>query len=100
MAILQLNINQRINSAKLTFKSKFYNKNKKIEYKEQLSPLMIYDHANKMLEDYLQDLNPERIDKNDFEEIIIHLIYYTEIMPDKFPKDINKFLFYCLGEKK
>ena len=100
MAILQLNINQRINSAKLTFKSKFYNKNKKIEYKEQLSPLMIYDHANKMLENYLQDLNPERIDKNDFEEIIIHLIYYTEIMPDKFPKDINKFLFYCLGEKK
>jgi len=98
--ILQLNINQPINSAKLTFKSKMYNNNKKIEYKDQLSPVMIYYQINQMLEEYLKDLDPGKINKIDFEKIIIHLIYYTKLLPDKFPKDINKFLFYCLGEKK
>ena len=89
-----------INSAKLTFKSKMYNNNKKIEYKDQLSPVMIYYQINQMLDEYLKDLDPGKINKIDFEKIIIHLIYYTKLLPDKFPKDINKFLFYCLGEKK
>ena len=98
--ILQMNINKPIPSSKLTFKSKFYNDNKKIEIKEQLSPIMIYNITNEMIESYLHDLDSEKINKTIFENIIIHLIYYTQILNDKFPKDINKFLFYCLDETK
>ena len=96
--ILQLNINKSIGSIKLTFESKFYKKNKSIELKEMISPVMIYNLTNDMLERYLQDLNWEAIDKKLFEQVIIHLIYFTDILKDKFPQDINKFLFYCLDE--
>ena len=98
--ILQMNINKQITSARLTFKSKFYNNNKKIEIKDQLSPIMIYNLTNEMLEVYLQDLDTEKINKTIFEQIIIHLIFYSQILPDKFPQAINKFLFYCLDETK
>ena len=95
-----MNINKQITSARLTFKSKFYNNNKKIEIKDQLSPIMIYNLTNEMLEVYLQDLDKEKINKTIFEQIIIHLIFYSQILPDKFPQAINKFLFYCLDETK
>lgn len=97
--ILQMNISHKI-SSKLTFKSKYYNHNKKIEIKEQKSPIMIYNITNEMVDSYLQDLDFEKINKKEFEEIIIHLIYYTQILPDKFPQNLNKFLFYCFEVKK
>ena len=98
--ILQMNITKPLES-KLTFKSKKYNNNKKIEYKEIISPIMIYNITNEMLEDYLLDLDGEKITKKQlFENVIINLMYFTQILPDKFPNDINKFLFSCLDENK
>ena len=97
--ILQMNINKPISQSKITFKSKYYNNNKKIELKEIISPIMIYNSTNEMINKYLIDLNFDHIDKKEFEKNIIHLIFYTQIIEGKFPKDINKFLFYCLLEK-
>jgi hypothetical protein len=98
--IIQTNISTPIGSSKLTFKSKLYNNNKKIEYKETLPPLMIYNLTNEMLDGYLQDLDYEKINKEKFQEAVIHLIYFNHILPDKFPQDINKFLFNCLDDSK
>ena len=98
--ILQMNINKSISKAKLTFKSKFYNNNKKIEINDQLSPVMLYNLTSELVETYLQSLDLEKINKIIFQEIIIHLIFYTQILPDKFPENTNKFLFYCLDEDK
>ena len=63
-----MNINKQISSSRLTFKSKFYNNNKKIEIKDQLSPIMIYNLTNEMLEVYLQDLDKEKINKTILKE--------------------------------
>ena len=98
--LLQVIINKPISSSKLTFKSKYYNGGKKVEYKDIASPLMIYNMTNEMLDKYMLDLDENEISRSKFDESVIHLIYFTQLMPDKFPKEINKFLLYCLDENK
>ena len=99
--LLQVNINKPIsNGSKLTFKSKYYNGGKKVEYKDIISPIMIYNTTNEMLDKYLQDLDHTQISRTKFDESVIHLIYFTQLIPDKFPKEISKFLLYCLDENK
>jgi hypothetical protein len=98
--LLQVIINKPISSSKLTFKSKYYNGGKKVEYKDIASPLMIYNMTNEMLDKYMLDLDENEISRSKFDESVIHLIYFTQLIPDKFPKEINKFLLYCLDENK
>ena len=100
MPILQMNINKPVSQSKLTFKSKHYNNGKKVEFKEIMSPIMIYNSTNEMLNKYLLDLNFDIINKVTLGRDIIHLIYYTQLLEDKFPKDINKFLLYCLIDEE
>ena len=78
----------------LKFKSKYY-KNKEIKIVDIYSPKTIYNITNKMLDNYYNDLNFNNIDKNEYEKIIIHLLYYSQLLENKLPKDINRFLFYC-----
>ena len=98
--LLQVNINKPISNSKLTFKSKYYNGGKKVEYKEIISPLMIYNTTNEMLDKYMHDLDESQISRTKFDESVIHLIYFTQLIPDKFPNEICKFLLYCLDENK
>jgi hypothetical protein len=98
--LLQVNINKPISQSKLTFKSKYYNGGKKVEYKDIISPLMIYNTTNEMLDKYIHDLDESQINRTKFDEAVIHLIYFIQLIPDKFPKEICKFLLYCLDEKK
>ena len=98
--LLQVNINKPISNSKLTFKSKYYNGGKKVEYKEIISPLMIYNTTNEMLDKYMHDLDESQISRTKFDEAVIHLIYFTQLIPDKFPNEICKFLLYCLDENK
>lgn len=95
--ILQLNMNKSI-SSKYTFKSQFYHKNKKNEFKEILSPVAIYNLTNEMLDNYLQDLDDEKIDKKALDNFIMQLILFTSTLEEKFPENINKFLVYCLND--
>ena len=98
--LLQVNINKPISNSKLTFKSKYYNGGKKVEYKEIISPLMIYNTTNEMLDKYMHDLDESQISRTKFDEAVIHLMYFTQLIPDKFPNEICKFLLYCLDENK
>lgn len=81
---------------KITFKTKFI-KDKNIVINEVSSPLKIYKELNKMLDDYNQNLDFTKINKDDYKKIIVHLIYYcNNLYPQDFQKGIIKFLVYCL----
>ena len=109
LAILQVNINKAISSTKLTFDSKFYNGGKKKEYPEIISPLMVYNMTNELLGEYLQDVDEREINKEKFDQSIIHLLYFIKILSEKFKKEskdkdnslnLCKFLIYCLDQNK
>ena len=77
---------------KINFKTK-----KKKHYLEMIySYVTIYDKITSILNEYYKDLNYSKIDKNEFNKLIIYLIFFTTIFNEDFPKDINFFLFYCL----
>ena len=109
IAILQVNINKAISTTKIAFDSKFYNGGKKKEYPEIISPLMVYNMTNEMLGEYLQDLDASKINKEKFDQSIIHLLYFIKILSEKSKKDhkdkdnskdICQFLLYCLDQEK
>jgi len=77
---------------KINFKTK-----KKKTYLEMIySYVTIYEKITSILNEYYNDLDYSKIDKNEFNKLIIYLIYFTTIFNDDFPKDITTFLFYCL----
>jgi len=85
-----------IKNNKITFKSKFI-KDKNIVINEVSSPIKVYKELNKMLDDYNQNLDFTKINKDDYKKLIVHLIYYcNNLYPQDFQKGIIKFLFYCL----
>ena len=90
--IQNLNINSTINCT-LKFKSKYY-KNKEIKIENIDSPKSIYNITNNMLDNYYNDLDYKKINKIEYERIIIHLLFYSQFI-ENLPEDINKFLFYC-----
>ena len=94
LIIQNLNIIANIKGT-LKFKSKYYNKNKEIKIDSIYSLRTIYSITNSMLDNYYNDLDITRINKTEYEKIIIHLIYYSQLLEKQLPKDINKFLFYC-----
>ena len=73
-------------------------KTKKIKryYETSYSFIRIYNIITNILNDYYKDLDYSKINKEEYNKIIIYLIYFTTILNDDFPKDTNLFLFYCL----
>ena len=82
--------------AKITFKTK----KKKIYLENCYSYKTLYDKITLILNQYYNDLDYSKIDKNEYNNIIINLIYLTTIHEKDFPKDINLFLFYCIEQDK
>ena len=80
---------------RIIFKSKYY-RNKIISYNEIYSPRMIYSKSNDLLNGYFKDLKFDKINIYEYEKILIYLIFYSKLYQEQLPKDINKFLFYCL----
>ena len=83
-----------INKVKINFYSKF--KNIKENFDSSYSFIKIYDTITNILNEYYKDLDYSKIDKKEYNKIIIYLMYFTTIFNDDFPKDINLFLFSCL----
>ena len=80
---------------KIIFKSKYY-KYKIIAYNDIFSPKMLYKISHQLLDNYYKDLDFNKINKFQYEKMLICLLFYSDIFKNDFPKDINKFLFYCL----
>jgi hypothetical protein len=77
---------------KINFKAK-----KKKFYSENCySFITIYEKITSILNEYYNDLDYSKIDKNEYNKLIIFLMYFTTILNEEFPKEITLFLFYCL----
>ena len=95
LIIQNLNISDNINFT-FKFKSKYYKKNKEIKIENIYSPKTIYKITNKMIDNYYNNLDYQKIDKAEYGKIIINLLFYSKLIENELPKDVNKFLFYCL----
>ena len=94
-AISNVSFNGNIKNNKITFKTKFL-KDKVFNINDVFSPLKVYNLLNKMVDEYYQNLEFSKINKDDYKKLIIHLIYYCSLFPQDFDKGIIKFLIYCL----
>lgn len=88
------NYGVRENKVKITFKLKNINK----KYDCVYSFMYIYNMITEFLNEYYKTLDYSKIDKEEFNKIIIYLIFYITILNENnlFPKELNKFLLYCL----
>ena len=77
---------------KIIFKAR----KKNFKFESSYSFITIYDKITSMLNEYYKDLDDSKIDKNEYNKLIIFLMYFTTILNDDFPKEITLFLFYCL----
>ena len=80
---------------KIIFKSKFH-KNKMIIYNDIYSPIMLYKISSELLESYYTDLDFNKVNKYKYDKLLICLLFYSQLLESDLPRDINKFLFYCL----
>ena len=74
----------------------FKARKKNFKFESSYSFITIYDKITSMLNEYYKDLDDSKIDKNEYNKLIIFLMYFTTILNDDFPKEITLFLFYCL----
>ena len=93
--ISNASFNGNLKNNKITFKTKFL-KDKIFNINDVFSPLKVYNQLNKMVDEYYQNLDFNKINKDEYKKLIIHLIYYCSLFPQEFNKDIVKFLIYCL----
>ena len=85
---------------KITSKITFKLKGQKKVFETIYSFITIYDKITSILNKYYQDLDYSQINKEEYNQVIYYLIYFTTILSESFPKDINLFLFYCLDFDK
>lgn len=81
---------------KINLESKIYKSKQNAKLDHIYFPKTIYNITKNMLDIYYKDLDFNKINYNDYEKVIINLIFYTEIFEKELPKDINNFLFFCL----
>ena len=77
-------------------KINFKTKKKKFYSENCYSFITIYEKITSILNEYYNDLDYSKIDKNEYNKLIIFLMYFTTILNEEFPKEITLFLFYCL----
>ena len=93
--ISNASFNGNIKNNKITFKAKIL-KDKMFNINDVFSPLKVYNHLNKITDEYYQNLEFNKINKDEYKKLIIHLIYYCSLYPQEFNKGVIKFLIYCL----
>lgn len=87
--------NGNLKNNKISFKTKLL-KDKMFNINDVFSPLKVYNQLNKIVDEYFQNLEFNKINKDEYKKLIIHLIYYCSLYPQEFHKGIIKFLVYCL----
>ena len=81
-----------INKLRINFEAKKF----KVNFDYTYSFITMYDIISSILNQYYEDLDDSKINKEEYNKLILYLIYYTTILNDDFPKDTSFFLFYCL----
>ncbi len=91
--------NGNIKNQKINFKAKII-KDKSININDVFSPVKLHNNLNKIVDEYYQNLDFNKINKDEYRKMIIHLIYYCNLFSQEFNKGITKFLIYCLKIEK
>lgn len=74
--------------------------NKEIKKDSIYYPNTLYKKLNELIDKYYPNLDFQSIDKNEYNKLIVDVIYYADYIKDQLPKGIQKFLFYCLCNDK
>ena len=61
-----------------------------------LYPYSLYLKLNELTERYYQTLHINSVGRNEYNKLIINVIYYLRLIKFNFPQGIFRFLFYCL----
>jgi len=61
-----------------------------------LYPYSLYLKLNELTERYYQTLDINSVGRNEYNKLIINVIYYLRLIKGNFPQGIFRFLFYCL----
>ena len=59
-------------------------------------PYSLYLRLNALVDKFYNDLDTNNFDKNEYNKLIINVIFYLRLFKEQFPEGISKFLFYCL----
>ena len=59
-------------------------------------PYSLYLRLNVLIDKFYNDLDTNNFDKNEYNKLIINVIFYLRLFKEQFPEGISKFLFYCL----
>ena len=63
-------------------------------------PYTLYLKLNELVDKYYISLDFTTIDRNEYNTLIINVIYYLRFIKDDFPEGTFKFLFFCLCKEK
>ena len=80
-----------INKLKISFDTK---KTGKKSFDSTYSFITMYDSMSSLLNIYSKDLDSSKINKEEYNKLILYLLYYATIL--EFSKETSLFLFYCL----
>ena len=75
-------------------------KDKPINLNDVFSPVKVLNTLNKLVDEYYLNLDFNKINKDEYKKIIIHLIYYCSLFTNDISKDVIRFLIYCLKTDK
>jgi len=59
-------------------------------------PYTLYLKLNELIDKFYISLDINSVDKDEYNKLIINVIYYFRFIKDQFPKDIMNFLFLCI----
>ena len=60
------------------------------------SIVKLYEEINKMLYNYYQTLDLKEIKKEEYNRLVVYVIYYCKLFEQEMPENIDKFLYNCL----
>ena len=84
---------------KITLTSELLN-NEEIKKDCIYYPYTLYLKLNELVDRYYIDLDTKNFEKNEYNQLIINVIFYLRLFKEQFPEGISKFLFYCLFKEK
>ena len=63
-------------------------------------PYTLYLKLNELVDKYYISLDIKTVGRNEYNKLIINVIYYMRFIKEQFPEGIFKFLFFCLYKEK
>ena len=83
----------------ISFKTEYWI-NKEVKYDYIYYPVTIHSKLKKLINELYMNLNITNLNKDEYNKLVIDIIYYSRLIKNNMPAGIFKFLFYCLNDNK